>query len=156
MKKYKGLWLYGMSGVGKSYLSKKLTNKIKDSILIDGDVVRKYISHDLGYSKIDRTIQIRRILGIAKIIINSNKFPIASSVYFDKKIRKLCIQNKILVIKVERKNFDQVKNEHKTYKNKLNVVGVDIFYQKLKTKKIINDVKVDCSRIIKNILILIK
>ena len=42
--KTKGLWLFGISGSGKSFTSKFLKKKIKNSILLDGDQVRKYIS----------------------------------------------------------------------------------------------------------------
>ena len=34
--------------------------------------------------------QILRIFGISKIIIESNFFPISSSVYFNRKLLKLC------------------------------------------------------------------
>ena len=57
-KRVKGLWFFGMSGSGKTYLSKILKNKIKNSVLVDGDVVRKYVSFDLGYSLKDREHQI--------------------------------------------------------------------------------------------------
>ena len=46
------IWIIGLSGSGKTYLAKKLIKKIKGKkILIDGDVVRKYITYDLRYSK---------------------------------------------------------------------------------------------------------
>ena len=48
--KYKGIWLFGYSGTGKSFVSKNIKNKIDRSIEIDGDQVRKYVSFDLGYS----------------------------------------------------------------------------------------------------------
>tara|TARA_B110000503_G_C6858847_1_gene293970 strand:- start:50 stop:322 length:273 start_codon:yes stop_codon:yes gene_type:complete len=83
-KKYKGIWFYGLSGSGKTFLSKILKLKIKNSILVDGDNVRKLVSADLGYSKEDREIQIKRVFGISKIIIESEKFPIISTVYFNK------------------------------------------------------------------------
>ena len=137
--KYKGIWFYGLSGSGKTFITNYLKKKIPNSIVIDGDEVRKFISFDLGYKLEDRKIQIERIYGICKIIINSNKIPLASSVYFNKKLNKLCKYSKILPIKVERKNFELIKNRHKTYKNNKNVVGMDIFYEKFRTNKIYND-----------------
>ena len=62
-----------MSGVGKTYISQNLHKKIKDSVLVDGDDVRKNISTDLaiiwkiGSSKSNE-------FGICKIIIKSKKF----------------------------------------------------------------------------------
>ena len=52
---------------GKSIASKFLNKKIKNSILLDGDEIRKYVSFDLGYSIKDREIQIKRVFGIVKL-----------------------------------------------------------------------------------------
>tara|TARA_B100000242_G_C43006222_1_gene467578 strand:+ start:200 stop:679 length:480 start_codon:yes stop_codon:yes gene_type:complete len=140
MKKVcKGIWLYGLSGSGKTFISKSLRKKIKNSVVVDGDIVRKHISFDLGYSKSEREIQILRVYGIGKIIIESKKFPILSTVYFNKKINEQCKKSKILPIKVERINFFKVVKKHKTYINKKNVVGKDIFYSNFKTLIIRND-----------------
>ena len=49
------IWIIGLSGSGKTYLSKKIYNKLKGKkILVDGDTVRKYITYNLKYSKKDR------------------------------------------------------------------------------------------------------
>ena len=50
IKKYKGLWLYGISGSGKSFASKYLKSKIKNSFLVDGDKIREINNDDLGYT----------------------------------------------------------------------------------------------------------
>ena len=86
IKKYKGLWFFGLSGSGKTYISKKIAKKIENSFLIDGDVVRSLLSFDLGYSLKDRIKQNKRVLGLAQIAILNNKFPIISSVYLDPSI----------------------------------------------------------------------
>ena len=135
----KGIWFFGMSGVGKTYISSNLHRKIKDSVIVDGDDVRKNISTDLGYIKEDRVKQIKRVLGICKIIIKSKKIPIASTVYFNKDLNNRCKKDGIVPIKVERKNFSELMKYHKTYKNKSNVVGLDIIYQNFKTLKIKNE-----------------
>lgn len=83
---FKGLWLFGLSGSGKTYLSNKISKKIKNSFIIDGDEVRKFISFDLGYKKSDRIQQNKRVLGIAKIVMKNGYYPIISSVYLDPKI----------------------------------------------------------------------
>jgi adenylylsulfate kinase-like enzyme len=139
LKNSRGLWLYGLSGSGKSFFSKILNKQIKDSIIIDGDNVRKIISSDLGYSQKDREIQINRIFGISKLIIESKKFPIISTVYMNKKINNLCKKNKISCLMVLRENFNDIKKNHKTYKNKSNVVGKDIFYERFKKSLLINN-----------------
>jgi len=139
LKKIKGVWFYGLSGSGKTHISKSLKKKIKNSVIVDGDNVRKLISKDLGYSQKDREIQINRIFGISKLIIESNKFPIISTVFMNKKMNDLCKKNKIMCLMVIRDNFIDVKKNHKTYKNKSNVVGRDILFGKFKKSKLIND-----------------
>ena len=139
IRSYKGIWFYGLSGSGKTLLSNCLKKKIKNFIILDGDQIRKYISTDLGYSKKDREIQISRIFGMAKIAIDSKKFPIISTVYFNKDLKNKCSRVKILPVKIIRKKFNEVFKKHKTYKNKDNVVGKDIKYEKFKTQVLIND-----------------
>ena len=137
--KYKGIWFYGLSGSGKTLLSKTIKEKFKKVFLIDGDKVRKNISFDLDYSQKDRDIQVRRILGLCKIVIDAKLIPVASTVNFNKKVLKLCKKEKILPIKIIRKNMTKVFKNHKTYLNKKNVFGLDLKYGNFKTKKIINN-----------------
>ena len=143
MKNIKGIWFYGLSGSGKTtalkFIKKKL-NSIICSLTIDGDLVRKNVSFDLNYSKRDRIIQITRVLGISKLAIQSNIFPIASTVYLNKKIQSEAKKIGICVYKIVRSKKEIYKN-NSTYKNKKNVVGVDIFYLNLKNKTIYNKTK---------------
>jgi adenylylsulfate kinase-like enzyme len=101
--------------------------------------VRKYISSDLNYTKKDRSIQIQRVLGLAKLLIEQDYFPIISTVFYNNKICKICKKFNIMPFRILRSDIKNVMNSHPTYQNKKNVVGKDIFYQKIKTKKIIND-----------------
>ena len=49
------IWIIGLSGSGKTYLAKEIFKKYKGKkILIDGDIVRKYITYNLKYTKADR------------------------------------------------------------------------------------------------------
>jgi adenylylsulfate kinase-like enzyme len=126
LKKYSGLWFYGNSGTGKTTASNFLKKKILSSVLVDGDQVRKHVSFDLGFSANDREIQIERVFGINKLIISSKKFPIASTVYMNKKIFNRCKKNKILVVKFVR-SLKKIKNRNHIYNSKMkNVVGRDI------------------------------
>ena len=64
---YKGIWFFGLSGSGKTTSAEYIKNNIfKNSLLLDGDLIRKFVSYDLNYSIEDRCIQIKRILGICK------------------------------------------------------------------------------------------
>ena len=109
IKKYKGIWFYGNAGTGKSMASNFLHNKIKNSVLLDGDQIRKYISFDLGYSIKDREIQIRRVFGLSKLVKQSKKFPIISTVYMNKKIKRVLKKENIYLVRILR-DFDKIKN----------------------------------------------
>ena len=135
---YRGLWFYGLSGSGKTFASKYLKTKIKKSFLIDGDDVRKTLSTDLDYTLRSRKIQIGRLFSLAELCLINKFFPIVSSVYMDKKIIDKCRKKNILLINIQRENFESILRNHKTYKNKKNVVGVDIQIKNYKTKKISN------------------
>ena len=139
-KKYKGIWFYGNAGTGKSIASKFLIKKIKNSILLDGDEIRKYVSFDLGYSIKDREIQIKRVFGICKIVKQSNIFPIASTVYMNAKIKKKLMDQNILPIKILR-DFDKIKNRKNIYNHKMkHVIGKDLKNPNLRNQlEIINN-----------------
>jgi cytidylate kinase len=136
--KYKGLWFYGLSGSGKTYISKKISKKIKNSFLIDGDVVRSLVSFDLGYSLKDRIKQNKRVLGLAKIAILNNQFPIISSVYLDPTISKEIKRNKINIINLIRKKNANI---NKKLINKKNVVGRAINQPKINCEVLENNSK---------------
>ena len=132
MTKKTGIWFYGLSRAGKTYGSNLLHKKIKNSILIDGDIVRKYVSYDLDYTENDRNIQIMRMYGLIKITINSNIFPIISTVRMNNKMLKKAsnLGIKVILIKSKMNEMNEVKKEHNKYKNKKNVVGVNFDYEK--------------------------
>ena len=138
--KYKGIWFYGTAGTGKTLASKFLKKKIKNSILLDGDQVRKYVSFDLGYSIKDREVQIKRVFGISKLIIQSEKIPIISTVYMNTNIKKKLKNENIFLVKIVR-NFEKIKNRKHIYNKKMkNVIGVDISYPRIRNSfQIIND-----------------
>ena len=135
---YKGLWFYGLSGSGKTFASEYLKKKIKKSFLVDGDDVRRTLSKDLDYSLASRKIQINRLFSIAELCLINNFFPIVSSVFMDQNIVDKCRKKKFLLINVQRANFETVKLNHATYKNKKNVVGVDIPIKNYKTRDVFN------------------
>jgi adenylylsulfate kinase-like enzyme len=135
----KGIWFFGLSGSGKTFASNIIRKNIKNSVIIDGDKVRKYISSDLSYTKKDRSIQIQRVLGLAILLIEQDYFPIISTVFYNNKICKICKKFNITPFRILRSDIKNVMNSHPTYQNKKNVVGKDILYEKIKTKIITND-----------------
>lgn len=135
---YKGIWFYGLSGSGKTLLSKAIKKNFKKIFLIDGDKFRKYVSYDLDYSQEARNIQVRRVFGLSRMVISEKLIPVISTVNFNKEILKLCKEEKILPIKIIRKNMNKIFKTHKTYLNKKNVFGLDLKYGNFKTKEILN------------------
>ena len=135
---YKGIWFFGLSGSGKTTSAEYIKNNIfKNSLLLDGDLIRKFVSYDLNYSIEDRRIQIRRILGICKICINSEIFPVCSSVYMNQEILDELINLQIKPIKIER-DFNKIKNSD-IYNSNSNVIGMDLNYEKTFNVKIIKN-----------------
>ncbi len=66
----------GLSGSGKSTIAQGLVQRLKEIhsrpvTLLDGDVVRRILSSDLGFSREDRDLNIRRI-GFACWLVTSN------------------------------------------------------------------------------------
>ena len=134
-KKYKGLWLYGISGSGKSFVSKYLKSKIKNSFLVDGDKIREINNNDLGHTIKDRKKQLNRLLKLTNLIITEGYFPIVSSVFLDKKTYEKIQKYKIKVIEILReKNKTNIKLKYKK-----NVIGKDLKLPKLNTLKLFND-----------------
>jgi adenylylsulfate kinase len=70
------IWFTGLSGAGKSTLANRLEGDLKqkgwDVKLLDGDEVRKNLTSDLGFSKKDRSENIKRISYVAKTIADCN------------------------------------------------------------------------------------
>ena len=129
------VWIIGLSGSGKSFLAnkiyKKLINKRKKVIWIDGDDVRKYITYDLGYSIADRKKNSKLIADLCKFLENKGFIVICSilSIFKDhqkinrKKFKRyLQIYIKSNLEKIKKKNSNNV------YQNKRNVVGKNITF----------------------------
>ena len=66
------LWFTGLSGAGKTTVAKALEKRLKEMGLkverLDGDLVRQYLTRDLGYSRSDRNENIRRVSYVAALL----------------------------------------------------------------------------------------
>ena len=134
----KGLWFYGLAGSGKTFASSQVCSLIDYSFLIDGDIVRKYVSADLEYTAADRAKQIQRIYGIGKVAIENQMFPIMSSVFMTDEMVAKCAKDRITVIQIKR-SFEQLKSVRNLYFEEKNVVGVDLPAPNLDTPALEND-----------------
>jgi adenylylsulfate kinase len=76
------LWFTGLSGSGKTTISKlveqELRNRGSRVEVLDGDVVRENLSKGLGFSKEDRDTNIRRIAFVADLL-SRNGVPVITA-----------------------------------------------------------------------------
>jgi len=76
------LWLTGLSQAGKTTLGDKVYEILKSKGVkverLDGDIVRQYLSKDLGFSKEDRDENIKRVKCISKLLSKNRLGVIAS------------------------------------------------------------------------------
>lgn len=70
----KVIWMTGFSGSGKTTIAIALEQKLRDkgflTQVLDGDNVRTGINNNLGFSREDRTENIRRIAEVSKLFLN--------------------------------------------------------------------------------------
>ncbi len=66
------IWFTGLSGAGKSTLAnaleKRLAERNRHTMLLDGDNIRMGLNSNLGFSGADRTENIRRVAEVAKLM----------------------------------------------------------------------------------------
>ncbi len=78
------IWFTGLSGSGKSTTADILTSVLlehgRQVTVLDGDVVRTHLSKGLGFSKVDRDINIRRIGFVAAEIVRHGGVVICAAV----------------------------------------------------------------------------
>ena len=76
------LWFTGLSASGKSTIAnnveKELNKKRYNSYILDGDNVRSGLNKDLGFSPADRNENIRRIIEVSKLFVDSGKIVLCS------------------------------------------------------------------------------
>lgn len=78
------VWFCGLSGSGKSTVAqevfRQLTTKGCPAYVLDGDVLRKGLCSDLGFSDADRRENLRRIREVAKIISCAGVMPLIACI----------------------------------------------------------------------------
>src|SRR5919108_3046246 len=76
------IWLTGLPGSGKTTIAKALQPRLKELgfkvELLDGDIVRKELSPELGFTKQDREIHARRVVYLSKILSRNGIISIVS------------------------------------------------------------------------------
>jgi adenylyl-sulfate kinase len=78
------LWLTGLSGAGKSTLAHRVEQQLKACQLqvevLDGDVVRRYLSQGLGFSAEDRAINVQRIAFVCHLLTRNGVICVAAAI----------------------------------------------------------------------------
>jgi len=79
------IYIVGLSGSGKSTIAKAINEKLNElySInitLLDGDIIRQYLSNELGFTPKDRSINVRRIGFIASEIVKHGGICICANI----------------------------------------------------------------------------
>jgi adenylyl-sulfate kinase len=78
------LWFTGLSGAGKSTVSKILEDRLRGLgarvEVLDGDVVRTHLSKGLGFSKEDRDTNICRIGFVCELLSRNGVIAIAAAI----------------------------------------------------------------------------
>lgn len=76
------VWLTGLSGAGKSTLSdqvaKELAQQGVHTQVLDGDALRQGLCKDLGFSREDRSENIRRAGEVAKLLVENGTLTLAA------------------------------------------------------------------------------
>jgi len=90
------IWFTGLSGAGKTTLAKALQKRLNGinipSVLLDGDILRKGVNNDLGFTPDARNENIRRAAEMAKIILESNVIVICAFISPTDSVRLLAKQ----------------------------------------------------------------
>src|SRR5215471_3354358 len=78
------VWFTGLSGAGKTTICRAVATELLAYGLpievIDGDVIRKHLCKDLGFSKSDRDENIRRIAFVSKLLTRNGTVVLVSAI----------------------------------------------------------------------------
>ena len=86
------LWFTGMSGAGKSTISERVHERLKQAgakvELLDGDIVRTHLSKGLGFSKEDRDTNIRRIGFVCELLSRNGVVALVAAISPYREVRE--------------------------------------------------------------------
>jgi len=77
------LWLTGLSGAGKTTLAQAVGERLRAVTaveILDGEELRRDLSQELGFSKADRDINVRRLGLIGRLLARHGVFVITAAI----------------------------------------------------------------------------
>ena len=87
------LWMYGLSGAGKSTIAAALERDLHDEgkfvVILDGDNFRNGLNSDLGFSDDDRSENVRRVAEVAKMFASQGVIVIVGVITPKRALRDL-------------------------------------------------------------------
>jgi len=138
-------YITGLSGSGKSTLAFELQKYIKQSIVLDGDIIRETINSDLGFTQQDKKENIRRNNALIKLLYDQNLIIICAFMASIKKERDKIFNECPNNIKIQLTTplEECIKRDIKgLYKNNLdNFAGVSAKYESLENPDLCIDTK---------------
>ncbi len=147
------IWFLGISGSGKTTLGtalkKDLDARKAPNSMLDGDMVRHFFDHDLGYSREDRMANIKRILFGAYVLSQTDRIAIICNIHPFQELRdfarrKIRNYNEIYLCKSLRSSVQRdVKTVYKQNMGKTDLVGIDIPFEEPTTC----DLKIDVNHL---------
>lgn len=86
------VWLTGLSASGKTTISEHLAGMLRERIglsvqVIDGDLMRRTINRDLGYTQRERNIASERMAYVARLLNDNGVVCVVSNISQDRAIR---------------------------------------------------------------------
>lgn len=142
-------WITGLSGAGKTTIGNSLyyemKNKNKNVILLDGDVLKKIVSDDLGYSEEDRRKRAMKYALLCKLLTDQGMTVICCTIAMFDEVREWNRQHNKRYIEVfldvgleVLKKRDQKGMYSKAERGELkNIAGIDLRAEFPKTPDII-------------------
>ena len=87
------IWLTGLSGSGKSTVANELYKRLKSEgieriEILDGDDIRSNLSAELGYSKNDRNVNIKRIGYVTSLLARNDVWVIVAAISPYREVRE--------------------------------------------------------------------
>jgi len=154
-KNSKGFCLYltGLSGSGKTTIASILKHKLEANdnekrmvTLLDGDEIRRNLSKGLGFSKEDRSTNVRRIGYVASKLVDANSIVLCSNIApytEDREYNRECINNYIEIFCDSSVEECERRDPKLNYKTNLDVKKSANDYEIPENSEIVLDTTVD-------------